>query len=483
MDTIWSAPLKDVKGPKYELVAEKIRTRVASGVLQPGAKLPPVRELAYRLGITPGTVSRAYGMLTDEGILKGEVGRGTFVAEPHPDDPICPDHADDDPDARAWQALEIDVIAHGTGMLEGHEVNLFSPHLPSVGQSRLIRELLAKVAEDPPSGLMHYPSRAGSLPAREAVVRWLKDAPTGPVSASELVLTNGGQNAISLVLQALLRGRRPAVLVEELAYPGFRRAAELLRAEVIPVAMDAHGLIPEAVEAAARGCDAQVLCTSPEIHNPTLICTPLERRKALAEVARRLDLQILEDDCYRMIRAATPAYRMLAPERSWYVSSISKSITPALRVGFAIAPEGSASGLRRAAEHGFFGLATPLTDLTAMLLDHPKIDALTEDVARVVGRYVQSAVNILGRYDLKWREDAAFLWLELPKGWRAGAFCRAAEAQGVQLRSAEDFAPRSVNTPHAVRFAVNAGIPLTRFEDALRRLADLLDNPPERIEV
>ena len=205
MDTIWSAPLKDVKGPKYELVAEKIRTRVASGVLQPGAKLPPVRELAYRLGITPGTVSRAYGMLTDEGILKGEVGRGTFVAEPHADDPICPDHADDDPDARAWQALEIDVIAHGTGMLEGHEVNLFSPHLPSVGQSRLIRELLARVAEDPPSGLMHYPSRAGSLPAREAVVRWLKDAPTGPVSASEVVLTNGGQNAISLVLQALLR--------------------------------------------------------------------------------------------------------------------------------------------------------------------------------------------------------------------------------------------------------------------------------------
>ncbi|CAN0578067.1 unnamed protein product [Ectocarpus sp. 12 AP-2014] len=247
--------------------------------------------------------------------------------------------------------------------------------------------------------------------------------------------------------------------------------------------MDASGLIPEAVEAAARGCDAQILCTSPEIQNPTLTQTPLRRRQALADVARRLDLQIVEDDCYQMRRAVTPSYRVLAPERSWYVSSISKSLTPALRVGFAVAPEAGASRLRRAAEHGFFGLATPLTDLTALLLTHPRVNELADEVARVVGRYVQSAVNILGRYDLTWREDAAFLWLMLPRGWRAGAFCRAAEAAGVQLRSAEDFAPRTANTPHAVRFAINAGIPLTRFEDALHRLRDLLDNPPERIEV
>ncbi|MBB95798.1 MAG: aspartate aminotransferase [Rhodobacteraceae bacterium] len=481
MDTIWSAPLKDVKGPKYELVAEKIRSRIVSGTLPPGAKLPPVRELAYRLGITPGTVSRAYGVLTEDGLLQGEVGRGTFVVEPRKPDPLF--QPDDDPDARAWEALEIDVIAHGTGHLAGHEVNLFSPHLPSVGQTTLIKEMLARLAETPPSGLMHYPSRSNSLPARKAVVRWLSEVPIGPLQANDIVLTNGGQNAISLIFQAVLRGPRPVILVEELAYPGFRRAAELLRAEVVPVAMDSEGLIPEALEAAARANNAQVLCTSPEIHNPTLITTPLHRREALAKVARKVDLQIIEDDCYHMRHAATPTYRMLAPERAWYVSSVSKSITPALRVGFAVAPEVGASALRRAAEHGFFGLATPLADLTALLLNDPRIDELADEVARVVGRYVQSAVNILGGYDLKWREEAAFLWLTLPRGWRAGAFCREAEAQGVQLRSAEDFAPRNANTPHAVRFAVNAGLPLTRFENALHRLRDLLDNPPEQIGV
>ncbi|MEM8729483.1 MAG: PLP-dependent aminotransferase family protein [Pseudomonadota bacterium] len=474
MDTIWSTPLGNVKGPKYEKVATKIRDQISGGGLVPGAKLPPVRDLAYKLGITPGTVARAYTLLTDEGLLNGEVGRGTFVADPTSASALA--WTDTDP-------LEIDAIAHNSGYSDSSDVNLFSPHLPSVGQSRLLKDLLMQIATDPPSGLMHYPSHSGSRPAREAVARWLSEAPIGTVRPDDVVLTNGGQNAISLILQTVLRGRRPVVLVEELAYPGFRRAAELLRAEVVPVAMDQDGLIPEAVEAAARGCDAQVLCTSPEIHNPTLSTTPLARRQALAAVARRHDLQIIEDDCYHLRQAATPSYRVLAPERSWYVSSISKSLTPALRVGFAVAPEAATAGLRRAAEHGFFGIATPLADLTALLLAHPQVDDLSKDVSRVIGVYVQSAVNILGRYDLKWRSDAAFLWLMLPKGWRAGAFSRAAEMKGVQLRSAEDFAPRNVNTPHAVRFSVNAGVPLTKFEDALFRLRDLLDNPPVAIAV
>ena len=81
MDTIWAAPLPDTKGPKYTLVAETIRRAVGNGQLAEGEKLPPVRDLAYRLKITPGTVARAYSVLTDEGLLVGEVGRGTFVAD------------------------------------------------------------------------------------------------------------------------------------------------------------------------------------------------------------------------------------------------------------------------------------------------------------------------------------------------------------------------------------------------------------------
>ncbi|WP_299164889.1 PLP-dependent aminotransferase family protein [uncultured Tateyamaria sp.] len=471
MDTIWSPDLIEGQGPKYKAVMQAIRLRIADHDLTPGDKLPPVRDLAWHLGITPGTVARAYTLLTDDGTLTAEVGRGTFVAQPDEKAPLFAD-----------VPLEVDSATHLSEAQSWH-VNLFSPHLPSVGQATLIRGLLAEVAQDPPSGMMHYPTRTGGAAARAAAVAWLDGAPIGSFGADDVVLANGGQNAILLIFQALLKGRRPAILVEDLAYPGFRRAAELLRADVIPVEMDAHGVIPEALDAAARAHDAQVFCTSPEVHNPTCGFTPLERRNELAEVARRNDLQILEDDCYRLGQAQAPGYRMIVPERSWYISSISKSITPALRLGMAVAPKGRAGVLRRTAEYSFFGLATPLTDLTAKLLVHPELPRLMDAARKGIGTYVRRAVNILGGYEIVWREDVPFLWLHLPEGWRAGAFVQAAEQQGVRIRAAEEYACRDARTPHAVRMAVNAGVSLQSFEAAIERLRVLLDNPPEQIGV
>ena len=100
-----------------------------------------------------------------------------------------------------------------------------------------------------------------------------------------------------------------------------------------------------------------------------------------------------------------------------------------------------------------------------------------------VERYVKVAVNTLGSYDLRWRKDVPFVWLTLPQGWRASAFCQAAEKQGVQVRAAEEFAPRDAQSPHAVRMAVNGGVSLRSFEAAMGRLRDILDSPPEQISV
>ncbi|GFE50148.1 GntR family transcriptional regulator [Roseobacter cerasinus] len=471
MGTIWQPELVSGQGPKYQAVVSSIRRGIDEGALKPDDKLPPVRELAWTLGITPGTVARAYTILTDEGTLKAEVGRGTFVAPP------SPMRVSDEP-------IEIDVIPHAVCEDEDrYAVSLFSPHLPCVGQDKVICQLMAQVAKEPPSGVMHYPSRDSARAARRAVLRWLEGTPLGPLGEKDITLCHGGQNGILLILQSVLQGRKPAILIEELAYPGFRRVAEMLRADVVPVAMDEDGLIPEAFEAAVKAHDAQVLCTSPEVHNPTGGFTPVARREQIAKIARRHDVQILEDDCYRMGVNRAPTYRMLAPERGWYVSSIAKTITPSLRFGFAIAPEGKWSILRRTAEHSFFGLATPLCDLSAMLLMHPQIDDLTQETRRAFNTYVQSAVNILGGYDLSWREDVPFLWLRLPMGWRAGAFCQAAEAVGVQIRSAEEFVCRDARAPHAVRMAINAGVSLKSFDAAMLRLRDLLDGPPEQISV
>ncbi len=468
MGTIWRPELAIGASPKYKAVVAAIRSGITSGELAVGDKLPPVRDLAWKLGITPGTVARAYTVLTDEAVLMAEVGRGTFVASRTHDQPYVP--------------IEIDAVAHNSPQ-DLYRVNMFSPVLPNIGQADLIKELLGQVARNPASGVMHYPTRHSAIPAREAALKWMSDTPLGPVTAEDVVMTLGGQHGIFLVLQAVLSGRRPTVLVEELAYPGFRRAAELLRADVVPVAMDAQGVIPEALEAAARGCDGQVLCTSPEVHNPTVISTPLARRKELVAVARAHGLQILEDDCYRMGDTREASYRLLAPERGWYVSSIAKTLTPAVRLGFAVAPDGRASDLRRAKEHGFFGLPTPMLDLAALLLGDPRVDGLTARARDIYGEYIRTAVDILEGYDVNWRADVPFIWVTLPKSWRASAFCQAAEGVDAPVRSAEEFAGRDARTRHKVRLAINAGVTIESFGAAITRLRSLLDNPPEQISV
>jgi len=311
----------------------------------------------------------------------------------------------------------------------------------------------------------------------------LDGAPLGALDQEDIVLCHGGQNGLCLALQSVLRGSKPVVLVEELCYPGFRRAAELLRAEVIAAPMDAQGLIPEAVEALCARTDVQALLTSPEVHNPTGLFTPEPRRRAIAAVAQRHDVQIIEDDCYRLGAARAPSYRMIAPERGWYVSSISKTLTPALRIGFTIAPKPQVASLRKSAEYGFFGLATPLGDLTARMLRDPQTTHVAARVKEQLGLYIQSCVNHLGGYDLTWHADVPYVWLQLPDGWRTSAFCQAAAAKNIQIRPAEDYTGRDGRAPHAVRIAINAQVSLGHFERAMVMLRHLLDTPPERIGV
>ena len=103
MDTIWREDLLDTPGPKYKAVMQAIRDKIGTQVLTPGEKLPPVRDLAWKLGITPGTVARAYTMLTDDGTLVAEVGRGTFVATPDSKTPLLAD-----------MPIEVDSTTHNS---------------------------------------------------------------------------------------------------------------------------------------------------------------------------------------------------------------------------------------------------------------------------------------------------------------------------------------------------------------------------------
>lgn len=458
MGTNWVPTLNTNGKSKYRALADAIRDAIAEGTLPSGDKLPPVRELAYQLKVTPGTVARAYSVLTEEGVLQAGVGRGTFVAEPQ---------TNDDPSYHWPQVLD-----------------LRSPQLPDKGQSQVLRDAMRTQADEISlEDLLRYPNRAMDLPLRRALRRWIADLPIGNFTAEDLVVTHGAQNAILQVMQTVLTGPNPVVAVENLAYPGFRRSAQLCRARVVGIECDAEGPIPEHLERMVRDHGVQLFCTESEVNNPTLRTTSDRRRREIAALAQRLGLNILDDDCYAIGVHRAESYHSLAPELGWYVSSLSKTMTPALRIGYVVAPRSRVQDLVRSASFSHFGLSRPLVQIATSFVSDPRMLSVVAKIRAEVAELVRLAVNHLGGYDVSWNEEVPFLWIRLPEGWRVSAFTHAAESLGVIVRSAEGFALRDAKAPHAVRVAVNGLVDKARFEAGIVQLRQLLDNPRDEIAV
>lgn len=462
MGTMWKPDLSNAGKSKYQALAGALRKGIAEGVLKKGSKLPPVRELAYRASVTPGTVARAYSLLIDEGLLEAGVGRGTFVANT-----VLPENAKPEP-AAAWPDV----------------VSLRSPLLPETGQTALIREAMRDLAgAEDTICFNRYPGRDNDAGLRGTIVDYLAGKSIGRITADEIVLTHGAQNAVLSVLQTLLTGPEPVVLMEQHAYPGFRRAAELCRAQAVSVECDDEGPLPDMLEDAARRHRAQVFLTSSEVNNPTLRCTSPRRRREIAEVARRNGLHVVDDDCYSHREAVAESYRALLPELGWYVSSVSKTLSPALRIGWAIGPRGRGSSLARTVAYGCYGLAGPLIEIGHRVLSDPRLPWVQTALQDEIGKHVRMAVNHLGGHDVSWHEEVPFLWISLPGGWRASRFARAAQEHGVRIKSSEDFVLRDKRAPHSVRIAINGHVAPACFETAVDKIRVLLDNPQDEITV
>lgn len=462
MGTIWTPDLSGASGPKYLRLLRALREAVDRGTLSPGARLPPVRDLAYALGITPGTVARAYRTAVEEGLLSSVVGRGTYVtggATPAtPDEPPL-----------------IEEVGDGL-------VDCRACLVPDVGQGAELADLFAEIGAAGGAGLMGYPDASCDLELAARAIDWLGPAHLGPAVPEDMALGLGAQHASILVLQTLLAGAHPVILTEDLAYPGIRHAARMLRAQLVGVEMDEDGIRPEALDEACRRTGAQVLVTAAEVHSPTTVRTSAARKRDLVAVARRHQLHVVEDDCHRIARTDVPAYRQLYPERGWYITSLSKCLSPSLRIGFAVAPKGQGAALRRVAHSTFYGMPAPLVQVGRRSFDSGLVERSRTGVLGVVGRRARAAAEILGGYDIRWRADAPFLWLYLPAGWRASRFAVASEVAGIRTKPADEFAMLDASAPHAVRIALTPRISEPAFAETMHRLEAILARPPQDMD-
>jgi DNA-binding transcriptional MocR family regulator len=460
MVTNWLPDLSGRKGPRYRAIAEALAQDVREGRLAAGTRLPTQRDLAWKLRVTIGTVSRAYGEAERRGLIVGEVGRGTYVRPPVGPAAMMPsDRFDEtaDPDF-----IDLSINRPGTA-----------------GEGAVMAEALQRLAAEPDLGaLLDYQAPAGRAEDRAAGAAFV-EACGLTTTPEQVIATAGGQHAMACVIGAVTQPG-DILAVEALTYPGLHALASLLHLRLVPVAIDDEGLIPEALDAVCRATSVRALYTMPTLHNPTTTTMSLARREALAEVARRHDVALIEDDVYGfLLDAPLPPLAHYAPERGYYLTSGSKSLMPALRVGYVHAPKAKVEPIAAAVRATVYSASPLMARIVARWITDGTAAQLVEEKRTEIRRRNRMARSILANFGFIGDPAAPHLWLTLPEPWRADDFVAAARHRGVGIIPAAAFAVAR-QPPEAVRICLGAQTTAERVERALMRLAELLASAPER---
>jgi DNA-binding transcriptional MocR family regulator len=347
--------------------------------------------------------------------------------------------------------------------------------LPWAFDSELRATMQRSLGGAPSEHLFGYGPPAGAPHHREAAAAFLRSTGLAEASTERVLLTAGAQHAMAVALLALAEPG-DVVLTEAFTYPGIKQLADALRLRLAPVAMDRHGLLPEALRKAARQSRAKFLYTVPTLQNPSSAVLSRARAKELAAAITALGLRVLEDDSYGFLMPEAPRLAPLLPG-SIFLTGPSKALAPGVRFGVLHAPLDLVPRLENAIA-ATANCASPLACelVTDWIRDGTAERVMTWKRQEIAARQRVVAEALAG-LAIQTHPLSPHLWLPLPEPWTAHRFVSQAAARGVLVSPAERFAVGNDDTA-AVRVCL--GPPATR--DALRKamttLGDLLRQGP-----
>jgi DNA-binding transcriptional MocR family regulator len=452
--TIWSPHIGSEK-PRYVAIVDALVGDIDAGRLQPGEQLPTHRDLADHLGVSIGTITRAYAAAERRGLVRGEIGRGTFVAGAAVD---------------LYGAAEFGLLDPGViDLAVTRPLYDLDPDLAATLRA------LARRPELPE--LLHYQPNAGIRRHRVVGAQWASRFGVG-TDAENILVCAGTQNALNVALTTVC-GPGDAVFVEELTYPGLRALANLLEFKLVPLPMDKDGLLPDAFESACRQRRAKALYTVPTIHNPLTTTMPEARRREIASVATRHGIAIIEDAIHHLLADdAPPPLSVMAPENSYFIAAMSKVVTGGIRVAYLVAPPGMVEPLTQAVWATNWMAAPLCCEIAATWIENGTADETMRRKKEEARTRVKMAREILAGFDLRADDCGHHAWLELPDRWESAVgFAAETRRRGVAVTPADIFAVGG-NTPNAVRLSLSAPRSHDALSTGLKKIAQALSGPP-----
>lgn len=441
--------LPESMAPLHERVAEAVEGLIASGIYRPGDRLPSHRELARQAGVAIGTVTRAIDLLSSRGIIRGEVGRGTFINAS---------------EATAVPGGVVDLTINGPPPIIEESAFL-------AATERAVR----KAASLPNGG---YADLRGTADQRTVMAGWLSRTRL-EVGPDEILLCVGAQHAIYLAF-ADLKSCSEVIATEGSTFPGAIAAAADLGMTLAPVAHDGEGMLPDALDRVLTETGGRIVYTTPVCQNPLGFETGDERRRAIMAVCRKHGAFIVEDDIYSLYAAkGEMTYKAMAPDSVYYVTSLSKSLSPLTRVGVLAPPAERRSSLARRLRAQIWGAAPLALEIGCAMLELGIHESVAKILLSEARQRAQLTRTILHLDHLPMPQGAPHIWLPMPL-LDAEKLARRASERGVRL-TPPDATAIGGQGQGGVRLCVMAPPRRADLERALRTVAELRDNPDEAI--
>jgi DNA-binding transcriptional MocR family regulator len=324
-----------------------------------------------------------------------------------------------------------------------------------------------------------YQQHAGARHNRAAGSAWIGWAGLqAPVE--RVVVTAGGQHGMLIALITLAKPG-DEILVEELTYPGITDLATQLGVRLRPVAMDAEGLVPDALDDACRTGKTAALYCIPTFQNPTAAFMSEQRRKAIAAVAVDHQLMVIEDDVYGFLATdVKPLSTYLPEELSIYVTSTSKSIAPGIRIGYLLAPASMVERLSLSVLRTLVNAPPAMAELASSLITEGVAGRIVEWKRKEIAERQAIGARVLGGMSMQTHPRSPHIWLRLPEPWSGDAFVSRARHRGILVNGAESFGVnREESDVQAIRIALGPPVTRSSLEEGLTELVRMIHRVPE----
>lgn len=448
----WKPQKPSTDKPLYLALASQLEADIAKGVLLPGTKLPPYRELADYLDVNVSTITRAFKVCKQNGLLSGKIGSGTFVSY------------DTTVDTRMTRRTDSSFVVE------------MGPIFPRANTTDDVICMLKKMIAEPDFGkLLQYGSPEGSTWQKEAAIKLIRKAGYD-TTADHLIPATGGQNAIAAILAGLFRaGDR--IGTDPLTYPGVKTTAKMLGIELIPIQHENDEISEAGLLHACKNEHIKGLYIMPDYQNPTTHTMSLSCRKMVAKIAKENNLIVIEDSAHSLLNEnPLPAVASFAPEHTVYIASLSKTVAPGFRLAYVVSPLQYKSVLSDALYNINLSLSPFLIELASRMIASESADKIINEHRQLTKNRNHLVNQYLPKHLLIGPDECIFRWLLLPENYTGKEFERLAQQAGVQVYASERFAVGKAKPPAAVRIVVTAPETMDELRTGLEVLKKLLSD-------